>query len=154
MSSPPVAPNHDLQERPNFQTRVEGGLKFGALFLGLVYAIGFLIIAIHHSRVSIPEFDPLKPKIFSAGIVFILLAGLPILAALRMFGLFGLRVGAATGFRVHPGNEAAAKAVLIFSFWYGAVAFSMTVGQIFVGDASLHEPLQELPISVGRIGRH
>jgi hypothetical protein len=133
MSSPPVAPSHDIQQRSDFQARLEFDVKFGALFFGLVYALGFLIIAIHHSTLSIPEFDPLKPKIFSAGIVFILLVGLPVLTALRTFDLFGLRVMESKGFKVQPGNEAAAKALSVFFFWYAAFGFSLTLGGIFVG---------------------
>ncbi|MFZ1010711.1 MAG: hypothetical protein WAN65_27980 [Candidatus Sulfotelmatobacter sp.] len=132
MSSPPVAPSHDAQQRSDFQARLEFGIKFGALFFGLVYALGFLIIAIHHSTLSIPEFDPLKPKIFSAGIVFILLVGLPVLAALRTFDIFGLGVPAFRGIQVLPSNEAALKAQTVFFFWFGAYLFSVTVGQIFV----------------------
>jgi hypothetical protein len=134
MCSLTAAPNHDIQQRSSFQTRLEFCLKFGALFFGLVYALGFLIVAIHHSTLSIPEFDPLKPKIFSAGIVFILFVSFPVLAALRAFDLFGLGVVRSTGFQVSEGNEAAATAVLIFFFWWVGFAFSLTIGQIFVGD--------------------
>ncbi len=140
MSSPPVAPGLDVRHRSDLQARVEFGLKLGALFFGLVYALGFLIIAIHHSSLSIPEFDPLKPKIFSAGIVFILLVGLPVLAALRTFNVFRWRVIESRGFQVAPGNEAAAKAIGFFFFWFGAFVFSITVGQIFVGGFSEWKP--------------
>lgn len=140
MSSPPVAPTHDQQQRPDIRERLEFGVKFGALFFGLVYALGFLIIAIHHSTLSIPEFDPLKPKIFSAGIVFILLAGLPVLAALRMFDIFGLSIPVVKGIQVQPGNEAAWKAATVFSFWWVALGFSVTVGQIFLDGIAAWRP--------------
>jgi hypothetical protein len=132
MSSPLVAPNnHGTQQKTDVSARLEFAVKFAALFFGLVYALGFLIIAIHHSTLSIPEFDPLKPKLFSAGIVFILLVGLPVLAAFRWFDFFGLNVSAIRGIKVHPDNEAAAKAMSVFLFWIAAYAFSLTIGATF-----------------------
>jgi len=121
------------EQKPSIQARLEFGIKFSALFFGLVYGLGFLIIAIHHSTLSIPEFDPLKPKIFTAGIVFSLLVGLPVLAALRTFNIFGLRVVASRGIQVQPENETSAKAMLVFFFWFVAFGFAVTAGPIFVG---------------------
>src|ERR1017187_5971609 len=86
-------PRSDSKERPLSESRLVAGLEVTAravaVFAAVVYGAGFLIVAIHHAQYGIAQFDPLKPKIFSTGIVFILLTGLTTMAAFRMFHIFG-----------------------------------------------------------------
>jgi hypothetical protein len=132
MSSQSIVPNHDPQHTTDIRAQLEFSVKFAALFFGLVYALGFLIIAIHHSTLSIPEFDPLKPKLFSAGIVFLLLVGLPVLTALRWLDFFGPSASAIKGITVDPDNATAARVMSCFFFWIAAYGFSLTIGSIFL----------------------
>jgi hypothetical protein len=102
------------------------------LFIGLIYGVGFTIISIHHAQFSISEFDPLKPKIFSTGLVFLLLAATPIVGAYRTFGLFGMH--RTTGFvlKIRPENEGALKVLVGIAFYYGASALAWAVGPTFI----------------------
>ena len=74
-----------------FITGLEITARAAAVFLAAVYGAGFLIVAIHHAQYGIAQFDPLKPKIFSTGVVFFLLTALPTSLAFRAFNVFGLR---------------------------------------------------------------
>ncbi len=114
----------------SFTARFEFAGKFTALFIGMVYAFGFLIIAIHHAQFSIPEFDPLKPKIFSTGLIFLVFVGIPMLGSFRTFGLFGLQ--SPYGFRIgaKPENIAIHKLMLVFGFYYGAYAMASVAGNV------------------------
>ena len=70
---------------------VEMYAKASALFLAVVYGAGFLIVAVHHAQYGVAQFDPLKPKIFSTGVVFFLLVAGASIAAFRVFQIVGLR---------------------------------------------------------------
>jgi len=61
-----------------------------AIAVGLSYATGFLIVAIHNAEFGIIQFEPLKPRIFLAGGVFWLFVSLVAFIAFRSDGLFGL----------------------------------------------------------------
>jgi hypothetical protein len=113
--------------------------KFAALFLALVYAVGFVIISIHHAQFSIPEFDPLKPKIFSTGLVFFVLVATPILTAYRTFGLFGLR-GVGFILKSKPENADTLKFLLGVAFYYAASGLAWVIGQIFIVDITHFKP--------------
>jgi hypothetical protein len=57
MSGTAIAPAPEASPpQAGLVPRLELVVKFGALFFGLVYALGFLVIAIHHAQLSIPEF--------------------------------------------------------------------------------------------------
>jgi hypothetical protein len=119
---------------PSITGRFEFVAKFAALLFGLVYAVGFTIISIHHAQFSISEFDPVKPKIFSTGLVFLLLAAAPILAAYRTFGLFGMRGTVGFFFKSRPENEATLKFLVGIAFYYAASALAWAIGPIFIVD--------------------
>jgi len=89
MSSTAVTSPEPTPTPSSITARFEFVGKFTALFIGVIYAFGFLIIAIHHAQFSIPEFDPLKPKIFSTGLIFLLFFGIPMVTAFRLFGYSG-----------------------------------------------------------------
>jgi hypothetical protein len=73
------------QTESQFRSILETVSKAGAVLLATVYAAGFLIVVLHHAQYGIAEFNPLKPKIFSAGILFILLFAVPAIAAYRFY---------------------------------------------------------------------
>jgi hypothetical protein len=136
MSNPPVnpsvAPLPDNGVRSRIAASLEGTGKFAALFFGLVYALGFLVIAIHHAQYGISQFDPLRPKIFSTGLVFLVLSGLPSVAALRQFHVFGLQKNAIFHIGYDEKNKAYADLCVALSFWPVCLGLSYMSGFIFV----------------------
>ncbi len=114
-------------------SRLELAAKFGALFFGLVYALGFLIIAIHHAQFSIPQFDPLKTKIFSTGLVFLLMVGAPAIFAFRTQGLFGLKIQTGIGIACDPTNRDALSAALVAGSFFPAYGLGRYVAGTFYG---------------------
>lgn len=114
-----------------FVASLEVTARAAALFVAVVYGTGFLIISVHHAQYGIAQFDPLKPKIFSTGVVFLLLAALPIVAAFRLFRIFGLRAKAAVGIACKPENEKYLKIINGFSFLPATVILSIFVGFFF-----------------------
>ena len=68
-----------------FRSVLETVSKAGAVLLAIIYAAGFLIVILHHAQYGIAEFNPLKPKIFSAGILFGLLFAAPAVAGYRFY---------------------------------------------------------------------
>lgn len=73
------------QTESQFRSVLETVSKAGAVLLAVIYAVGFLIVILHHAQYGIAEFNPLKPKIFSAGILFGLLFAVPYIAAYRFY---------------------------------------------------------------------
>ena len=65
--------------------------KHAATIFAVIYGAGFLIISIHHGRLGMLAVEPFKAKIFSAGLLFALLTGIPCIGMARTMGLFGLR---------------------------------------------------------------
>jgi hypothetical protein len=102
------------------ESRLATGLEITArsagVFLAAVYATGFLIVALHHAQYGISQFDPLKPKIFSTGVVFFLLTAAPVMLAFRAFNIFGLRPKSPTFLLTcKPENATLLKLVVGFS---------------------------------------
>src|SRR6266851_7395784 len=120
----------DLSES-RFVASLEVTARAAALFVAVVYGTGFLIISVHHAQYGIAQFDPLKPKIFSTGVVFLLLVALPILAAFRLFRIFGLRMKAAIGIPCKPEHEWCLKAINGFSFLPATTILSLFVAFFF-----------------------
>jgi len=67
-------------------------VKHAAVIFAVVYGIGFLVLSIHHARFGMEATEPFKPKVFSAGVLFVLLAGVPCVAMARLLAMFGLRM--------------------------------------------------------------
>jgi len=62
---------------------IEMASKSVGVVLAVAYVAGFLIVALHHARFGIAEFSPLKPKVFAAGVLFLLLSLVPSVGAWR-----------------------------------------------------------------------
>jgi len=114
-----AAPEPPLKS-PGMASRLELAAKFGALFLGLVYALGFLIVPIHHAQFSIPQFDPLKTKIFSTGLVFLLMVGAPAMFVFRTLGLVGLKAQTGFGISCDPKNQDSLRVALVVGSFFPA----------------------------------
>jgi len=72
-----------LQERVPLTAQVVG------IVVVMLYAIGFVILSLHHASFGILEFNPLRPKILLSGVLFCVFIGLPIMEAARVYGLLG-----------------------------------------------------------------
>lgn len=57
-------------------------VKHAAIIFAFIYGAGFLVLSIHHARFGMETTEPFKPKVFLAGVLFVVLAGAP-WAALR-----------------------------------------------------------------------
>jgi hypothetical protein len=67
-------------------------LKNAAVIFAVIYGVGFLILSIHHANFGLETTEAFKPKVFSAGVLFVLLAGVPCVAMARVLALFGLKM--------------------------------------------------------------
>lgn len=122
-------------------SRLSAGLEVTAravaIFAAVVYGAGFLIVAIHHAQYGIAQFDPLRPKIFSTGIVFLLLIAIPTIAAFRAFQLSGLTVVTSFGIPYKPENRHYLNINLGLLFLLAAQALSAATQFLFEpGDAA------------------
>jgi hypothetical protein len=118
---------------PGVASRLELVAKFGALFLGLVYALGFLIVAIHHAQFSIPQFDPLKTKIFSTGLFFLLMVGAPAMFVFRTLGLVGLKAQTGFGISCDPKNQDSLRVALVVGSFFPAYGLGRYLAGTFFG---------------------
>jgi hypothetical protein len=111
-------------------------LKHAAVIFAVTYGIGFLVLSIHHARFGLETTEPFKPKVFSAGVLFVVLTGAPCIAMARFLNMFGLtmpRTQVVTG-------KGAAYIVpeWILDFWLIAVGLRIGSGVLFT-------PLEILP---------
>ena len=61
----------------------------GGVFVAVVYAAGFLVVTLHQERFGIAELSFLRPHIFLAGTLFVLLSALPVYSILQLRGYIG-----------------------------------------------------------------
>jgi hypothetical protein len=54
-----------------------------------LYLAGFLTVSLHNASLGISQFNLLRPRIFEAGILFLVFMGLPVLQVARVYGLWG-----------------------------------------------------------------
>jgi len=83
---------HQAETAPNrrLPPYVEVAARTGAIIVGASYAIGFVIVTLHHSQFGVAEFSLLRARVFSAGALFLFLTIMPAVAAARIYSLFGL----------------------------------------------------------------
>jgi hypothetical protein len=72
------------------RSRIQLVTQVAAIFAVISYAAGFLTISLHNASLGILQQSLLRPKILSAGILFLVLTGLPVLEAARNFGYWNL----------------------------------------------------------------
>jgi hypothetical protein len=99
-----------------------------------MYVAGYLIVTLHHSQFGIVEFSPIRPRIFSAGALFLLLLAVPFLAVSRVFHFFGLQDPKAavsrTLFRVAPENARYLRLSIAFDFYF--VCYGLSIPSLFL----------------------
>ncbi len=102
--------------------------KHTAAIFAVIYGAGFLIISIHHGRLGMYAVEPFKAKIFSAGLLFVLLTGIPCIAMARAMGLFGLRMPA---IEVVEGRIGYVYISWALDFWLIAVGLRLATSILF-----------------------
>lgn len=111
-------------------------VKHAAIVFAFIYAIGFLVLSIHHAGFGIETTEPFKPKVFSAGVLFAVLAGVPCVAMARLLEMFGHRMPRT---QVVEGEGTAYIGLhRILDFWGIAVGLR-------IGSAILFEPVELFP---------
>ena len=89
---PVIARAVNNEEAKTVATRIakasEMAARLGAILLVVVYGTGFLIVSLHHSAYGIAQFNLLKPRIFAAGVLFLFLTSIPVVAAARVVPLW------------------------------------------------------------------
>jgi hypothetical protein len=111
-------------------------LKHAAVIFAVIYGIGFLVLSIHHARFGLETTEPFKPKVFSAGVLFVVLTGAPCIAMARFLNMFGLKMPKT---QVVTGKGAAyIVPEYILDFWLVAVCLRM-------GSAVLFSPFDMVP---------
>jgi hypothetical protein len=78
---------------PMDQSRFSDALSLAgratATAVGIAYVAGFLVVAFHLSSYGVVEFNPLRPHILSAGLLFLVVLVVPGYAAFNLFGFLG-----------------------------------------------------------------
>src|SRR6202158_3350718 len=110
--------------------------KHAAIIVGVVYGIGFLVLSVHHARFGMEFTEPFKPKVFSAGVLFVVLAGVPCIAMARLMTMFGLRMPRTQA--VTGKGAAFIKLTWVLDFLLVAVGLRM-------GSAVLFSPFDFIP---------
>ena len=119
-SAPPLEhPPGGPVEATGIRTNLETLARLAAVGITSVYVTGFLIITLHHAQYGIAQLNPLKPRVFSAGLLFVVLCCISVVAALGMFRIGGLWRNWLT-FRSAPANSLYARLTLGFGFYYVA----------------------------------
>src|SRR6266851_5384767 len=104
-------------------------VKHAAVIFAIIYGTGFLVLSIHHSRFGVETIEPFKPKVFSAGLLFAVFAGVPCIAMARSLALFGLR---RPSIRVVEGKGAKyIWLAWVLDFWLVAVGLRMGSAILF-----------------------
>jgi hypothetical protein len=121
-------------DRDTLQARVQLVTQVVAISVALLYAVGFIVVSLHHALFGVSQFSLLRPKILSAGLLFFIFFGLPVLESARNYGLFGYN----DPFPRPPRAEGKLNKALyylpiirILNFIFVSVALSWSVGILF-----------------------
>jgi len=70
---------------------LEAAIKLGALCVGVIYVIGFVVVNTYYSQFGIADFSFFKARILAAGVLIFAMAAVPVVVASRAYGFFGLK---------------------------------------------------------------
>ena len=118
---------------------IERAVKFGTGFVALVYAAGFLVVSVHHGKYGVVMFEFLRARVFAAGLLLAVFLLIPIVAASRMFALFGLRTMGGTRY-LKSENLKFARVNSIAQFSVLACGLAGGAQAIFVSEAGATLP--------------
>ncbi len=124
----PASPTESLPQRMFGLT-----VKHAAFMFALIYGAGFLVLSIHHGQFGIDTTEPLKPKVFSAGLLFVVLAGVPCIAMARLAALFGPRMRMPTVTVVDSRLMGYIRLSWVLDFWWIALWLRIGAALLFTG---------------------
>src|SRR5258708_2575077 len=77
----------------NVRTRMQLLTQAAAFLLIVIYVVGFLTLSLHHASFGISlQYSLFRPRILSAGTIFIVLSALAMIAAAQMFELWSFNM--------------------------------------------------------------
>src|SRR5271169_590491 len=102
-AQPPKLPKEDAQLENALAREATSVLeqlsKFAALMFACIYAFGFMIVSLSDAQYGVLQFNLLKPRIFAAGALFILLVAIPSFAIRRVLRRCPIPEGAASWYK-------------------------------------------------------
>ena len=63
--------------------------EYVAVLAAIVYGTGFVVVSYYLARKGIVSFSILRPKIFGAGLAFLVFASVPLISAFQWFSILG-----------------------------------------------------------------
>jgi hypothetical protein len=124
---------------PQLSTIVDISSKGVAALAIALYASGFLIVSLHHSRYGFTETNPFRPKILAAGAWFFLFTGIPVvtIVAVKKNLLNWMKVGE-----------------FLFPYFIGCVGLSFSASLLFNLSSNSINPLtwRSLVLSIVMVG--
>jgi hypothetical protein len=130
-------------DREKLQPQIQLLTQSAAFLVLVLYVAGFLTISIRHASFGIMQFGLLRARILSAGVLFAVFFVIPMIAAARIFGLFGYEEWSPLRSIV----EGTAGRRLVFrwvNFFLTALAFCLVMRGFL--DDNLHWTAATLPI--------
>lgn len=79
-----ASPTLSSEQQKSLWDSAEQQIKVGTGLLALVYAVGFLIVSVHHGRYGIVMFEFLRARVFAAGILATLFVLWPVYTLLTI----------------------------------------------------------------------
>jgi hypothetical protein len=75
-----------LMNEEKLRGRVQVIAQLTGVLAVAIYGGGFLAMSLHHASFGISQFNLLRPKIISAGVLFFVFASLPVIETIQIFG--------------------------------------------------------------------
>jgi hypothetical protein len=132
---------HSSSEAPQAKQRgttLELAGRTLGLWLGVIYATGFIVVLLHQSQFGIVEFSPLKPRIFTAGILLLLFVSIPAVAIARVYALFGMRSSIGFSISAKAENMRYLNIALGAGFYIPCHYLASSLGFLFPGIQGFH----------------
>lgn len=109
-----------------------------AAVAGIVCGIGYVVVSLHHWRYGIVMSEFLRPRIFAAGVLFLLLIAVPVLSVSRIFALFGLTKTAGFHINADPGKKSYLNISLGCGYYFVAFGLASGIAGIFLGGVGMN----------------
>lgn len=107
----------------------------GAVLLVGVYGSGFLVVCLHYASYGIAQFDLLRARVISAGVLFLVFLAVSATVALHAYGLYGSKglqekreLEAGASISSHILYNLSVKAVLFWDLFFLDVAVALFMG--------------------------
>lgn len=104
-----------------------------ATLLAGVYAAGFLVITFRLGQYGVLDLNPLRPQIFLAGALFIVLTGIPAVATLKIIGIIPMERAQAPGMKPVE-RKALYRLEVCFGSYMGAFGLACVSGPALFRD--------------------